>query len=91
MSQPDPLQTTRPPIAETHQLSTDTRVSRPLVPLALAVVTGAALGTLADAFPLGATAIGIGLAGFQHLVRRSLPRFLAFGPRDRKSVCRERV
>jgi len=79
--QPDPFRTTRPPIAETHQLSTDTRVSRPLVPLALAVVTGAALGTLADAFPLGATAIGIGLAGFQHLVRRSLPRFLAFGPR----------
>ena len=80
MPQPDTLQTTRP-LAETHQLSTDTRVFRPLVPLALAAVVGIALGTLADTFPLGATAIGIGLAGLQHLARRSLPRVLAFGPR----------
>ncbi len=64
------------------QLSTDTRLSRPLVPLALATVVGIVLGELADTFPLGATSLGVALWGLQRLVARSLPRVLVLGSRQ---------
>lgn len=54
-------------------------MARPLVPLAVALVVGIALGGLADRFPLGACALALGLWAGQRLTRRSLPRVLAFG------------
>lgn len=76
----DPTQSAPPEGAP--QLSTDTRLSRPLVPLALALVIGIALGEASDTFPVGATALGAALWGLQRLAGRSLPRGLVFGPRQ---------
>ncbi|MBI3608568.1 MAG: DNA internalization-related competence protein ComEC/Rec2 [Nitrospirae bacterium] len=76
----DPTQSAPPEGAP--RLSTDTRLSRPLVPLALALVIGIALGELADLFPLGATALGVALWGLHRVAGRSLPRVLVFAPRQ---------
>ncbi len=61
-------------------VSADTRVVRPLVPLALALAIGIALGTLAERFPLSALAVALAVGPVTFLARRSLPRALAFGP-----------
>jgi competence protein ComEC len=50
-----------------------------LIPFALAMAVGIALGALADRFPISAAILGLAVIGTT-LVRRSLPRALAFGP-----------
>ena len=76
----DPTQSAPPEGAP--QLSTDTRRSRPLVPLALALVIGIALGEASDTFPVGTAVLGAGWWGFQRLAGRSLPPGLVFGLRQ---------
>ncbi len=53
---------------------------RPLVPFALAIGIGIALGTLAERFPISAVAIGLVVIATTAFARRSLPRALSFGP-----------
>lgn len=62
------------------QVSADTRVVRPLVPLALALAVGIALGTLTYRFPLSACVVALAAVAATFLARRALPRALAFGP-----------
>ncbi|MEW6681932.1 MAG: DNA internalization-related competence protein ComEC/Rec2 [Nitrospirota bacterium] len=48
--------------------------------MALALAVGSALGTLAARFPLSAVAIGLIIVASTIVMRRTLPRALAFGP-----------
>ncbi len=62
------------------QVSADTRVVRPLVPLALALAIGVALGTLTERFPLSACVLALAVVAVTFLARHAVPRALAFVP-----------
>lgn len=62
------------------RVSTDTRVVRPLVPVALALGVGISLGIAAERFPLSAIALGLAVVGVTFAARDALPRAVAFGP-----------
>lgn len=62
------------------QVSADTRVVRPLVPLALALGVGIALGTLSERFPLSAFVGALAVVTVTWVAPQALPRALAFRP-----------